>query len=117
MGGGAVGSVSRTIEDARDEPRFWMMAKDGAGAVGSLTAKCEFWTCSTVTESKKPARSPTVSPKRRRPSNTSRSTVAVPQSAESARPTRIAASYDENHGWKFESAAVTIFVTYSGKEP
>lgn len=36
-GGGAVGSVSRTVEDARDEPRFWMMAKDGAGAVGWRT--------------------------------------------------------------------------------
>ena len=36
-GGGVVGSVSRTIEDARDEPRFWMMAKDDAGAVGWQT--------------------------------------------------------------------------------
>jgi len=36
-GGGAVGSVSRTVEDARDEPRFWMMAKDDAGAVGWQT--------------------------------------------------------------------------------
>ncbi len=33
-GGGTVGSVSRVFEDARDEPRFWMMAKDDAGAVG-----------------------------------------------------------------------------------
>lgn len=37
-GGGVVGSVSRVVEDARDEPRFWMMAKDGAGAVGWQTA-------------------------------------------------------------------------------
>jgi hypothetical protein len=36
-GGGAVGSVSRTVEDARDELRFWMMAKDDAGAVGWQT--------------------------------------------------------------------------------
>jgi len=28
------GSVSRVVEDARDEPRFWIMAKDDAGAVG-----------------------------------------------------------------------------------
>lgn len=33
-GGGVVGSVSRVVEDARDEPRFWMMANDDAGAVG-----------------------------------------------------------------------------------
>jgi hypothetical protein len=36
-GGGAVGSVSRVVEDARDEPRFWMRAKDGEGAVGWRT--------------------------------------------------------------------------------
>jgi hypothetical protein len=36
-GGGAVGSVSRTVDDARDEPRFWMVAKDGEGAVGWRT--------------------------------------------------------------------------------
>jgi len=36
-GGGTVGSVSRMVEDARDEPRFWMMAKDGEGAVGWRT--------------------------------------------------------------------------------
>ena len=36
-GGGAVGSVSRTVDDARDEPRFWMAAKDGEGAVGWRT--------------------------------------------------------------------------------
>lgn len=36
-GGGAVGSVSRVIEDARDEPRFWLMAKHHAGAVGWQT--------------------------------------------------------------------------------
>ena len=36
-GGGAVGSVTRTVEDARDEPRFWMKAKDGEGAVGWRT--------------------------------------------------------------------------------
>lgn len=36
-GGGVVGSVSRTVEDARDEPRFWMIAKDDAGAVGWRT--------------------------------------------------------------------------------
>jgi hypothetical protein len=35
--GGVVGSVSRVVEDARDEPRFWMMAKDDAGAVGWQT--------------------------------------------------------------------------------
>jgi len=33
-GGGVEGSVSRVVEDARDEPRFWVMAKDDAGAVG-----------------------------------------------------------------------------------
>lgn len=38
-GGGVVGSVSRVVEDARDEPRFWMMAKDGAGAVGWQTVE------------------------------------------------------------------------------
>ena len=38
-GGGAVGSVSRVVEDARDEPRFWMMAKDDAGAVGWQTVE------------------------------------------------------------------------------
>jgi hypothetical protein len=38
-GGGAVGSVSRVVEDARDEPRFWLMAKDDAGAVGWQTVE------------------------------------------------------------------------------
>jgi len=38
-GGGVVGSVSRVVEDARDEPRFWMMAKDDAGAVGWQTVE------------------------------------------------------------------------------
>ncbi|MDP2701373.1 MAG: hypothetical protein Q8P98_04810 [Candidatus Rokubacteria bacterium] len=38
-GGGVVGSVSRVVEDARDEPRFWMMMKDGAGAVGWQTVE------------------------------------------------------------------------------
>lgn len=38
-GGGVVGSVSRIVEDARDEPRFWMMAKDDAGAVGWQTVE------------------------------------------------------------------------------
>jgi hypothetical protein len=38
-GGGAVGSVSRVIEDARDEPRFWLMVKDDAGAVGWQTVE------------------------------------------------------------------------------
>lgn len=33
-GGGAAGSVSQVVEDARNEPRFWLMAKDDAGAVG-----------------------------------------------------------------------------------
>ena len=36
-GSGTVGSVSRTVDDARDEPRFWMAAKDGEGAVGWRT--------------------------------------------------------------------------------
>ena len=36
-GGGVEGSVSRLVEDARDEPRFWMMAKDDEGAVGWRT--------------------------------------------------------------------------------
>ena len=38
-GGGAEGSVSRVVEDARDEPRFWMMAKDDAGAIGWQTVE------------------------------------------------------------------------------
>ena len=38
-GGGVEGSVSRVVEDARDEPRFWMMAKDDAGAVGWQTVE------------------------------------------------------------------------------
>ena len=38
-GGGVVGSVSRVVEDVRDEPRFWMMAKDDAGAVGWQTVE------------------------------------------------------------------------------
>jgi hypothetical protein len=38
-GGGVVGSVSRVVEDARDEPRFWLMAKDDAGAVGWQTVE------------------------------------------------------------------------------
>jgi hypothetical protein len=37
--GGVVGSVSRVVEDARDEPRFWMIAKDDAGAVGWRTVE------------------------------------------------------------------------------
>jgi hypothetical protein len=38
-GGGVEGSVSRVVEDARDEPRFWMMAKDDAGAIGWQTVE------------------------------------------------------------------------------
>ena len=38
-GGGVEGSVSRVIEDARDEPRFWLMAKDDAGAIGWQTVE------------------------------------------------------------------------------
>jgi hypothetical protein len=33
-GGGASGNVSRLVEDARQEPRFWLIEKDGSGAVG-----------------------------------------------------------------------------------
>jgi hypothetical protein len=38
-GGGALGSVSHVVGDARDEPRFWLMAKDDAGAVGWQTVE------------------------------------------------------------------------------
>ncbi len=34
MGGGATGNVSRVVEDARLEPRFWLIEQDGSGAVG-----------------------------------------------------------------------------------
>jgi len=34
MGGGATGSVSRVVEAARLEPRFWLIERDGSGAVG-----------------------------------------------------------------------------------
>ena len=34
MGGGATGNVSRVVEDARLEPRFWLIERDGSGAVG-----------------------------------------------------------------------------------
>jgi hypothetical protein len=33
-GGGATGNVSRVVEDARLEPRFWLIEQDGSGAVG-----------------------------------------------------------------------------------
>jgi hypothetical protein len=33
-GGGATGNVSRIVEDARLEPRFWLIEQDGSGAVG-----------------------------------------------------------------------------------
>jgi hypothetical protein len=33
-GGGATGNVSRVMEDARLEPRFWLIEQDGSGAVG-----------------------------------------------------------------------------------
>ncbi|PYM59417.1 MAG: hypothetical protein DMD77_04560 [Candidatus Rokuibacteriota bacterium] len=33
-GGGAIGNVSRVVEDARLEPRFWLIERDGSGAVG-----------------------------------------------------------------------------------
>jgi len=33
-GGGATGNVSRVVEDARLEPRFWLIERDGSGAVG-----------------------------------------------------------------------------------
>ena len=33
-GGGAIGNVSRVVEDARLEPRFWLIEQDGSGAVG-----------------------------------------------------------------------------------
>src|SRR6266508_2964198 len=38
-GGGTIGSVSRRIEDARIEPRFWMISEAGAGAVGWQTVE------------------------------------------------------------------------------
>lgn len=38
-GEGVVGSMSRVVEDAREEPRFWLMAKDDAGAVGWQTVE------------------------------------------------------------------------------
>ena len=33
-GGGATGNVSRVVEDARLEPRFWLIEQEGSGAVG-----------------------------------------------------------------------------------
>jgi hypothetical protein len=33
-GGGATGNVSRVVEDASLEPRFWLIEQDGSGAVG-----------------------------------------------------------------------------------
>src|SRR5438309_10089006 len=33
-GGGAIGNVSRVGRDARLEPRFWLVERDGSGAVG-----------------------------------------------------------------------------------
>jgi len=34
VGAGATGKVSRLVEDARQEPRFWVIERDGSGAVG-----------------------------------------------------------------------------------